>query len=123
MLKKKFGEILIDEQIINQEQLNAALAEQKESGGLIGQILFKKGLISKDQIANALATQVGIPFVEKITEQILLYEARKILFGPPFTIGIILTYFVLKQHEMKKIMTILNAKNYNYQPERISGLL
>ena len=61
--------------------------------------------------------------IEKITEQILLYEARKILFGPPFTIGIILTYFILKQNEMKKIVTILNAKNYNYQPERISGLL
>ncbi|MBN1480026.1 V-type ATPase subunit [candidate division KSB1 bacterium] len=62
-------------------------------------------------------------FIEKITEQILLYEARKILFGPPFTIGIILTYFILKQHEMKQILTILNAKNYHYQPERISGLL
>mgnify|MGYP006281282653 CR=1 FL=1 len=61
--------------------------------------------------------------MEKIAEQILLHQARKILFGPPFTIGIILSYFILKQHEMKKIMTILNAKHYHYQPERISGLL
>jgi V/A-type H+/Na+-transporting ATPase subunit C len=61
--------------------------------------------------------------IERITEQILLYEARKILFAPPFSVGIILTYFILKQFELKKIMTILNAKNYNYQPERISTLL
>ncbi len=61
--------------------------------------------------------------IEKIVEQILRYEARKILFGPPFTIGIIIAYFILKQYEMKKIMTILNAKNYHYQPERINGLL
>jgi V/A-type H+-transporting ATPase subunit C len=61
--------------------------------------------------------------VEKIVEQILQVEARKILYGPPFTIGIIIAYFTLKQHEIKKIMTILNAKNYHYQPERINGLL
>ena len=61
--------------------------------------------------------------IEKIAEQILVYQAHKILFGPPFTIGIILAYFILKRHEMKKIMTILNAKHYHYQPERISGLL
>ena len=62
-------------------------------------------------------------FIEKIAQEILLHKARKILFGPPFTIGIVLAYFILKQNEIKKIMTILNAKNYNYQPERINGLL
>ncbi|MDZ7722182.1 MAG: V-type ATPase subunit [candidate division KSB1 bacterium] len=62
-------------------------------------------------------------FIEKITEQILLYNAQKILSGPPFNIGIILAYFILKKNEIKKIMTILNAKNYNYQPQRISELL
>ena len=62
-------------------------------------------------------------FVEKITEQILLYTAHKILSGPPFNIGIILAYFILKKNEIKTLMTILNAKNYNYQPQRISELL
>jgi len=62
-------------------------------------------------------------FIEKITEQILIYNAHKILSGPPFNIGIILAYFILKKDEMNKIMTILNAKNYNYQPQRISELL
>lgn len=62
-------------------------------------------------------------FIEKITEQILIYKAQQILSGPPFNIGIILAYFILKKNEMKTIMTILNAKNYNYQPQRISELL
>ncbi|MBN1561765.1 V-type ATPase subunit [candidate division KSB1 bacterium] len=67
--------------------------------------------------------QARLLFVEKIAEHVLLYQARKILFGPPFTIGILLAYLILKQNEIKKIMTVLNAKNYNYQPERIHGLL
>ncbi len=62
-------------------------------------------------------------FIEKITEQILIYKAHQILSGPPFNIGIILAYFILKKTEINKIMTILNAKNYNYQPRRISELL
>lgn len=73
--------------------------------------------------SNAHDRHAKLLFIEKIAEQILLHEAHKILYGPPFTIGIILAYFILKQDEIKRMMTILNAKNYNYQPERISGLL
>ena len=87
--------------------------------------LMEKSDSSLKSLFNADIRERGskLVFIEKIAEQILLHQARKILFGPPFTIGIILAYFILKQHEMKKIMTILNAKNYHYQPERISGLL
>lgn len=73
--------------------------------------------------SDAQERSARLLFIEKIAEQILLHEARKILFGPPFTIGIILAYFILKRDEIKKILTLLNAKNYSYQPERISGLL
>lgn len=110
MVKKKFGEILVEQGVISQEQLAAAQAEQEKSGGLTGQILLKQGLITENQIANALATQVGTPFVEKITEQMI----------DPQTLGKIPLKF-LRQHIVIPIMfegekTVLTANPRDLQP-------
>ena len=100
------------------------LYDNEDVSGFLSALMEKSDSSLKSLFDTELRERSSrLLLIEKITEQILLYEARKILFRPPFTIGIILTYFILKQHEMKKIMTILNAKNYNSQPERISGLL
>jgi V/A-type H+-transporting ATPase subunit C len=61
--------------------------------------------------------------IERILEQILLVEVRHLLAGYPFTVGIILAYFVLKSAEIRRIMTILNAKFYNWPEERIMAAL
>ena len=110
MLKKKFGEILVEQGVISQEQLEAALQKQKQEGGLLGQILFKDGFISKQQIAQALAAQVGIPAVQKITEQMI----------NPDVLGKIPLKF-LRQHIVIPIMfegekTILTANPRDLQP-------
>lgn len=110
MLKKKFGEILVEQNFITPEQLETALQEQKAQGGLLGQILFKQGIITKNQIAHALATQVGIPFVEKITEQMI----------DPQALGKIPLKF-LRQHIVIPIMfegekTVLTANPRDLQP-------
>ena len=110
MLKKKFGEILIDQNVATQEQVDQAIQEQKAEGGLVGQILLKKGIVTKPQIAQALATQVGIQVVEKITEQMI----------DPQTLGKIPIKF-LRQHIVIPIMfegekTILTANPRDLQP-------
>lgn len=69
MLRKKIGEILIDLNVLEQEQLDEALIDQKSSGKLIGKILIEKGIISAKDLARSLAKQVQVPFIETITEQ------------------------------------------------------
>jgi|WetSurMetagenome_2_1015567.scaffolds.fasta_scaffold89333_1 type II secretion system protein E len=71
MLKKKIGDILIDLNIITSQQLTEALHEQKTTGKLLGQVLLERGFVSQNDLANALAKQVGVPFIEKITEQMI----------------------------------------------------
>lgn len=98
--------------------------ESEDVSGIVSALMEKSDSSLKTFLSTDLHERnAKLLFVEKIAEHILLYEARKILFGPPFTIGIVLAYFILKQDEIKRLMTILNAKNYNYQPERISGLI
>jgi len=53
----------------------------------------------------------------------LALEVKKMLAGYPFTIGIILAYFILKANEIRKIMTVLNAKFYNWPEERILAVI
>ena len=61
--------------------------------------------------------------LERILEEILMWEIRRILTGYPFTIGIIIAYFVLKRSEIRRIMTVLNAKFYALPEERIEAVL
>jgi V/A-type H+-transporting ATPase subunit C len=61
--------------------------------------------------------------IHRILEEIMKQEVRRILAGYPFTIGIILAYFILKRNELKKIRAILNAKKYDIQQQRIESMM
>ncbi|MBN2183081.1 MAG: V-type ATPase subunit [Sedimentisphaerales bacterium] len=61
--------------------------------------------------------------IHRILEEIIKHEVRRVLAGYPFTIGIIFSYFILKSDELKKIRTILNAKKYDIQPQRIESMI
>ncbi|MCX8092566.1 MAG: hypothetical protein N3E50_00180, partial [Candidatus Goldbacteria bacterium] len=57
------GEMLVEEGIITKEQLKDALEEQKNTGQKIGEILIKMGYISKEILWTFLGYQMGVPFI------------------------------------------------------------
>lgn len=61
--KKRIGEILIEKGFINTTQLERALQEQKEKGGLIGSILINMGALREEDLLCALSKQFDIPFI------------------------------------------------------------
>jgi vacuolar-type H+-ATPase subunit C/Vma6 len=61
--------------------------------------------------------------IRRILEEIMKNEVQHILAGYPFTVGIILSYFILKRNELKKIRLILNAKQYGIRQERIESMM
>jgi V/A-type H+-transporting ATPase subunit C len=61
--------------------------------------------------------------IRRILEEIMKNEVQHILSGYPFTIGIILSYFILKRNELRKIRLILNAKQYGIKQERIESMM
>ena len=58
----KLGEILISANLINQEQLQQALEEQRKNGGQLGNILVKLGIVKEADIVEALGKQLNIPY-------------------------------------------------------------
>jgi len=61
--------------------------------------------------------------IRRILEEIMKHEVQRILAGYPFTIGIILSYFILKRDELRKIRIIINAKQLRIQQERIESMI
>src|SRR5439155_355101 len=51
------------QKLISQEQLKAALEDQGRSGRKLGRVLIENGYLSEDQIGEALARQLGVPFI------------------------------------------------------------
>lgn len=63
-LKMRLGDLLVQEQIISNEQLMQALAEQKSSGKKLGRTLIDLASITEDQLLQFLSQQLNIPFLD-----------------------------------------------------------
>lgn len=61
--KKFLGELLIERGVINENQLNEAIEYQKEKGGLVGEVLVILKYASEEDIAQALTSQYGFPYL------------------------------------------------------------
>lgn len=66
--RKRFGEVLLEAGIITQEQLEAALHVQKNSGKSLGEILEEQNIIEQNDIAATLAHQFGFKTVRNIAK-------------------------------------------------------
>ncbi len=73
--------------------------------------------------AHAQDSSSRFLLIERVLEQIMKQEIHRILVGYPFTIGIILSYFILKRNEVKQVRTVLNAKQYAIAEERVEGMI
>lgn len=66
--RKRFGEVLLEAGIINQDQLDAALRAQKGSGKSLGEILEEQKIIEQKDIAATLARQFGFKTARNIAK-------------------------------------------------------
>jgi len=60
----RLGDLLIQEALITAEQLDAALADQKNSGRKLGRIFVDRQWVTEVQIAKSVARQLRAPFID-----------------------------------------------------------
>ena len=63
MTNKRLGEILTHSGLITGEQLDEALADQQNSGQPLGELLVDRGYVTERDIAEAITTQFGLPYL------------------------------------------------------------
>ncbi len=65
MQSTRLGDLLVRSNLITKEQLQSALAEQKEAGGQtrLGSIFIKNGFISEEELTAFLSKQYSVPSI------------------------------------------------------------
>ena len=61
--RKKIGDILVSQGAMSPEQLERALAEQRATGRMLGQVLVEQGVITGSTLVQVLGQSLGIPGV------------------------------------------------------------
>ncbi len=61
--KLRLGDVLVQQRLISQEQLQQTLELQRQTGKRTGRLLIETGVITEELLANALARQLRVPFV------------------------------------------------------------
>src|SRR2546422_11731170 len=66
---RQLGRILVDDELLTPNELERALAEQRETGRLLGEILVEQGSMTGASLAQALARQHGVELEQSDLEQ------------------------------------------------------
>jgi twitching motility protein PilT len=61
--KMKIGEILVSSGLVTEEQLTAALKNQSQLGGTLGENLVRLGFADEETLLNALSEQMGLQHI------------------------------------------------------------
>ena len=62
--KKRLGDILIEQGLLNESQLQSALTEQRSLNLKLGAVLIRNKFITEAQLYHVLEMQFGIPFLD-----------------------------------------------------------
>jgi type IV pilus assembly protein PilB len=119
--RMQLGQLLLARGIVTAEQIEKALAEQKEKGHrkLLGELLVEMGYCTENQIASALAQSYGVPYAQ-VTPKICDPKVIEIL-----PRDFLQEYIVLPLFKVNNVLTIAVSEPTNVflidEIERISG--
>ncbi|RJX28004.1 MAG: type II/IV secretion system protein [Dethiobacter sp.] len=106
-VKKRLGDILIEIGAITEEQLKAALVEQKKSKKRLGRVLIEKNFLSEEKLLKGLEEQLKIPRVD-LDKLTINTEA---VYSIPYTMA--RRYNVLPVKREGKNLTVATADPLN----------
>jgi len=114
LVKKRLGELLVEQGLLSNEQVQDALRMQHQSGLLFGETLVQNKLITEEKIVAVLVNQFGIPYIlptqYQISRDLLeIFEPtmmRRYQFVPMDSIGSVLVIAIagsLTEEVLKEI--------------------
>jgi type IV pilus assembly protein PilB len=120
----KIGEFLVRSNLIDQDQLDKALEEQKQTGGRIGEHLVRLGFVTEEDILDCLSQQYGVPSInlrhfeidESIIRLIPADVARKYQFIPVSKTGATLTVAMADPTNVFAMDDITFITGYRVEP-------
>jgi type IV pilus assembly protein PilB len=120
----KIGEFLVRSNLIDRQQLDKALEEQKQTGGRVGEHLIRLGFVTEEDILDCLSQQYGVPSInlrhfeidESIIRLIPADVARKYQFIPVSKTGATLTVAMADPTNVFAMDDITFITGYRVEP-------
>ena len=63
MTRKRLGDVLIEQGLVDETAVKQALREQRRTGELLGEVLVRLGFVTEIDIAGAIVTQFALPYL------------------------------------------------------------
>ncbi len=76
--RQRLGDLLVAAGLVTEDQIAAALREQRQSGARLGQLLVTNRVITEGQLVQTLATQFGLDFVD-LDENVADFTASRLV--------------------------------------------
>src|SRR5471030_3148166 len=119
MTKRRLGELLQAEGLVSDEQVRAALDEQRKSNLFLGEALVKLGFVTEEVIAQTIVQQFNLPFASAlqfhVTPEVLNIFPERMYYE----------YQFLSCDKIGKVLVIVGAGLMNHdvldELERCSG--
>jgi type IV pilus assembly protein PilB len=113
--RKKLGEILVDAGVITNDQLSEALEDQKRYGGRLGTILLDRRYISEKTYLNALTSQLKIPAID-LAKSTIPESVIKVL-PPDLAEKLVVFPIAVKRTPMGNILVLAMADPTNVEAQ------
>lgn len=108
---KKIGQVFVEHKMVNEEQINIALRQQRQKGGKIGSILLELGYLRSEELLTFLSKHFGVPSADlyKLTINpdvlgILPYEKIKQFGVLPVAVGSKNVFLVTTDPSNEKVL-------------------
>lgn len=123
-VKKRLGEMLVENRLITEDRLKQALIEQKKAGLKLGQYLTRLGIVSEPQIIDLLSFQLKIgkyhpdayPLDMDLVRLIPIDIAQKYQIAPLRKKGRLLTVAIVDPLDINALDSIEVLTNSEVEP-------
>ncbi|MGV8059417.1 MAG: GspE/PulE family protein [Smithellaceae bacterium] len=123
-IKKRLGEMLVENRLITEEKLQQALVEQRKAGLKLGQYLVRQSIVNEQQIIDLLSRQLKIqkyhpenfPLDINLARQIPIEVAQKYQLAPLKKKGRLLTIAMVDPLDINAMDTIEVLTNAEAEP-------
>ena len=123
-VKKRLGEMLIDNSMITEDRLKQALIDQKKTGLKLGQFLTRLGIVNEQQIIDMLSRQLKIakyhpdhyPLDLELIRYIPIEVAQKYQIAPLRKKGRLLNIAIVDPLDIKALDYIEVMTNSEVEP-------
>src|SRR3989338_1396871 len=107
----KIGEILISKGLITPKQLESALQESRKNSEVIGKALIRLKYITQEQLLEALAEQLGLPFYPSLKNITISQDVIKAI-----PVKFVLHYRFMPIKLKNKLLTIAISNPWEVWP-------